>query len=264
MTPAIGHYQFACVRPVKEYDAPAPGALVRSERQARAGRATSNERNDRQFSRASGPGGQHVNKVNTRAELRLDSTAHNTGARATWPTGSPSIRRKSVSSSSAQTARTQKGNREACEAKLEESPRGGHSPKARTRGRDLEGREARRRRQAAPAGRQANRGRVDYFSTNALPTTPPPLEKRKRARGAVRGRRGGDAATAARERVAADSNLVSAGARRGPNETVVDAGPRRFTCTSRRGSRLTAARASHDRALRRRIVRSGRPRARGR
>ena len=43
---------------------------------------------DWQFSRASGPGGQHVNKVNTRAELRLDlDRATDTAARPRDATG---------------------------------------------------------------------------------------------------------------------------------------------------------------------------------
>ena len=74
---------------------------------------------DWQFSRASGPGGQHVNKVNTRAELRLDlDRATETAAlpRAVADRLTKHSTKERVVVVSAQTARTQKGNREACEA----------------------------------------------------------------------------------------------------------------------------------------------------
>ena len=90
-----------------------------------------------QFSRASGPGGQHVNKVNTRAELRLDldratDTAALPRAVADRLAATTRATKERIVVVAAQTARTQKGNREACEAKLaallEEA---WHPPKAR-------------------------------------------------------------------------------------------------------------------------------------
>ena len=90
---------------------------------------------DWQFSRASGPGGQHVNKVNTRAELRLDlDRATDTAAlpRDVADRLTKHSTKERVVVVSAQTARTQKGNREACEAKLEELlEEAWHPPKAR-------------------------------------------------------------------------------------------------------------------------------------
>ncbi|KAK7230391.1 codon nonspecific translation release factor [Aureococcus anophagefferens] len=76
-----------------------------------------------QFSRSSGPGGQNVNKVNTKAELRLDlrravgaaalprDVADRLAAAATVTT-------EGVLAVASQAHRTQKGNREDCEAKL--------------------------------------------------------------------------------------------------------------------------------------------------
>ena len=92
---------------------------------------------DWQFSRASGPGGQHVNKVNTRAELRLDlDRATDTAAlpRDVVDRLAATARatKERVVVVAAQTARTQKGNREACEAKLAELlEEAWHPPKAR-------------------------------------------------------------------------------------------------------------------------------------
>ena len=108
----------------------------------------------------------------------------------------------------------------------------------------LEGREARAHgRQAAAAGRQVQpRARRlllhERFANDARRQA---LTELKRA-GIARGRRGGNAAPAARER-AADSNLVSAAARRGPT-TRRRRGPGDVSRTSRRGSPRTAARAS--------------------
>jgi ribosome-associated protein len=76
-----------------------------------------------QFSRSSGPGGQNVNKVNTRAELRLDldraaraaALPRDVADRLAATTRATAARVVVVS---AQTSRTQKGNRDACEAKL--------------------------------------------------------------------------------------------------------------------------------------------------
>jgi len=75
------------------------------------------------FSRSSGPGGQNVNKVNTKAELRLD-VDRAVAARALPPdvgdrlaaTRAATAAREVVVVS--QTHRTQKLNRDACEAKL--------------------------------------------------------------------------------------------------------------------------------------------------
>ena len=92
---------------------------------------------DWQFSRASGPGGQHVNKVNTRAELRLDldratDTAALPRAVADRLAATARATKDRVVVVAAQTARTQKGNREACEAKLAELLEAAwHPPKAR-------------------------------------------------------------------------------------------------------------------------------------
>ena len=90
---------------------------------------------DWQFSRASGPGGQHVNKVNTRAELRLDlDRATDTAAlpRDVADRLTKHSTKERIVVVAAQTARTQKGNREACEAKLAELlEEAWHPPKAR-------------------------------------------------------------------------------------------------------------------------------------
>ena len=92
---------------------------------------------DWQFSRASGPGGQHVNKVNTRAELRLDldratDTAALPRAVADRLAATTRATKERIVVVAAQTARTQKGNREACEAKLAELlEEAWHPPKAR-------------------------------------------------------------------------------------------------------------------------------------
>ena len=74
-----------------------------------------------QFSRSSGPGGQHVNKVNTRAELRLDvpravGSAALPADVAERLSGATTV--EGVLAVSAQSLRTQKGNRDACETKL--------------------------------------------------------------------------------------------------------------------------------------------------
>lgn len=74
-----------------------------------------------QFSRSSGPGGQHVNKVNTRAELRLNvpravGSAALPADVAERLSGATTV--EGVLAVSAQSLRTQKGNRDACETKL--------------------------------------------------------------------------------------------------------------------------------------------------
>ena len=118
-----------------------------------------------------------MNKVNTRAELRLDlDRATDTAAlpRDVADRLTKHSTKERIVVVAAQTARTQKGNREACEATraalLEAA---WHPPTARhpREGISKDGKRARTADKRRRRDVKSNRGRVDYFSTNASPTT---------------------------------------------------------------------------------------------
>ena len=124
-----------------------------------------------QFSRSSGPGGQNVNKVNTRAELRLD--VRKAVGLAALPedvaerlAAAASVSSEGVLAVSSQAHRTQKGNRDECEAKLASLLDGAWDP-PKKRALRVGISDATKRKRTAGKRRRAdvksNRGRVSDF-----------------------------------------------------------------------------------------------------
>ena len=166
-------------------------------------------------------------KVNTRAELRLDlDRATDTMALPRDVADRLTKHSTKERASSRRAARTQKGNREACEAKLAELLEA-WPPKARKLRRASRRTGSARARPTSGAGgtsRQSTAGASTLLSTSASLTARRQAPgKRKRLRPCPRSSR--RTRCDARERGAAGSNLVSAAARRGPNELRRRRGP---------------------------------------